>query len=285
MSTAFNADESLDEGRFTEHIDMLIDSGVHGIVLNSGTGEFAYMTDDEARRFTEIGTAHIGGRVTVTAQTSTVSLKHCIEKSKAAVDAGVDAIMVLPPWLEGPFAAGVMHHYLSLAEAVDTTLVLYNIPQVSGVEVTPPMWAELSAHPNIGHIKDSTGDIGKMQNLVAAGPGVMGGCDLIAPYAILAGAVGWIWGAANVMPAEAVALFDMLTSDRVSDGLELWRSKMLPFNSYVWDNSHEAEYITVVKAAASLRWGSLGPVRLPQLPLGADATASIESAIAPLMQP
>ena len=283
MSTAFNADESLDEGRFKDHIDLLIDAGVHGIVLNSGTGEFAYMSDDEAQRYTEIGAAHIDGRVAVTAQTSTVSLKHCIEKSKAAVDAGVDAVMVLPPWLEGPFAAGVMHHYLSLADALDTTLVLYNIPQVSGVEITPEMWAELSTHPNIGHIKDSTGDIGKMQNLVGAGRGVMGGCDLVAPYAILGGAVGWIWGAANVMPSEAVELFELLTSGRVDDGMELWRSKMLPFNSYVWDNPHDAEYITVVKTAAAMRWGSLGPVREPQLALGEEAVAAIEAAIAPLL--
>jgi len=283
MCTAFTHDDQrFDPGRYREHIDMLIEAGVHGIVLNSGTGEFAYMSDDEVIEITRVGAEHIAGRVPVVAQTSTVSLALCIEKSKAAVDAGADALMVLPPWLEGPFAAGVMHHYLALADAADATLVLYNIPQVSGVEITAEMWSELSAHPNIGHIKDSTGDVAKMQALVAAGPGVLGGCDPIAPFALLAGAEGWIWGAANVMPAESVAVYELLRGNRVSEAMELWRTKMFPFNSFIWDNPHAAEYITAVKTAASVRFGDLGPSRLPQLPLGADALAALRTTLEPL---
>ncbi len=284
MCTAFTHDDQrFDPGRYRHHIDMLIDAGVHGIVLNSGTGEFAYMADDEVIEITRVGAEHIAGRVPVIAQTSTVSLRLCIEKSKAAVDAGADALMVLPPWLEGPFAPGVMHHYLTLADAVDTTFVLYNIPQVSGVEVTAEMWAELSAHPNIGHIKDSTGDMAKMQALIAAGPGVLGGCDPVAPFALLAGADGWIWGAANVMPRECVALYDLIVGGDTEAAMELWRTKMFAFNSFIWDNAHAAEYITSVKTAASLRFGDLGPSRLPQLPLGPDALAAMTATIQPLV--
>ena len=283
MATPFNhSDQSLDEDRFYSHIDHLIDSGVHGIVLNSGTGEFAYMADDEAAEIVRLGTRHIDGRVAVTAQTSAVSLKLCIEKSKAAVDAGVDALMVLPPWLEGPFARGVMHHYSTLADAVDLPIVIYNIPQVSGVEITPAMWSELSAHPNIAHMKDSTGNVAKMQDLIAAGDGVMGGCDPVAPFALIAGACGWIWGAANVMPRECVELFDLITAGDVPAAMQLWTEKMLPFNSYVWDNPHEAEYITAVKTATGLRFGDIGPSRLPQLPLLPEAIAAVKQAIAPL---
>jgi 4-hydroxy-tetrahydrodipicolinate synthase len=283
MATPFNSgNETLDEGRFYSHIDHLVDCGVHGIVLNSGTGEFAYMADDEAAEIVRLGTQHIDGRVPVTAQTSAVSLKLCTEKSKAAVDAGVDALMVLPPWLEGPFARGVMHHYLTLADSVDVPIVIYNIPQVSGVEVTPTMWSELSAHPNIAHMKDSTGDLAKMQDLIAVGEGVMGGCDPVAPFALIAGACGWIWGAANVMPRECVSLYDLIIAGDVSAAMQLWTEKMLPFNSYVWDNPHEAEYITTVKTAAGLRFGDLGPSRLPQLPLLPAAMAAVTNAIAPL---
>ncbi len=284
MCTPFtHTDQRLDEGRLYSHIDYLIDAGVHGIVMNSGTGEFAYMDDAEALAIAAKGAAHIAGKVPVIVQTSTVSLKLCIEKSKAAIDGGADALMVLPPWLEGPFAPGVMYHYLSLADAVDTTLVLYNIPQVSGVEVTPAMWTELSAHPNITHIKDSTGDLAKMQNLVAADSqevsGVMGGCDPIAPFALLAGACGWIWGAANVMPRECVELYDLLRVGDIVAAIDLWDTHMLPLNSYIWDNPHDAEYITAVKTAASLRTRDLGPSRLPQLPLNEQAQAAIQKTL------
>jgi 4-hydroxy-tetrahydrodipicolinate synthase len=284
MCTPFtHGDQRLDEGRLYEHIDYLIDAGVHGIVMNSGTGEFAYMDDAEALAIAAKGAAHIGGKIPVIVQTSTVSLKLCIENSKAAIDGGADSLMVLPPWLVGPFAPGLIYHYLSLADAVDTTLVLYNIPQVSGVEVTPNMWAELSAHPNIGYIKDSTGDLAKMQNLLAADSqevsGVMGGCDPIAPFALLAGACGWIWGAANVMPRECVALYELIRAGNVVDAMELWSTKMLPLNSYIWDNPHDAEYITAVKTATALRTTDLGPSRLPQLPLNDHAQAAIRKAV------
>lgn len=256
MSTAFgHHDQRLDLGRFRDHIDLLIEAGVHGIVVNSGTGEFAYMSDAEVIEITRLGAEHIAGRVPVIAQTWTVSLDLCIEKSKAVVGAGADALMVLPPWLEGPFAAGVMNHYLSLADAVESTYVLYNIPQVSGVEITPEMWAELSSHPNIGYIKDSTGDMIKMQALVAAGQGVLGGCDPIAPFAVLAGAAGWIWGAANVFPHECVQLWRHLKAGETAQALELWTEQLYPFNRFVWDNPFDADYITSVKTAASIRWG------------------------------
>lgn len=278
MSTAFTPDQKFDEGRYRAHIDFLIDAGVHGIVLNSGTGEFAYLSDDEVLHLTLVGVDQVAGRVPVTAQTSTVGLVACIEKSKAVVDAGADAIMVLPPWLDSPFADGVMHHYLTLADAVETTLVVYNIPQESGVEVTPAMWRQLSAHPNIGHIKDSTGDMARMQMLIAEDAGVLGGADPVAPWAALAGAAGWIWGAANVMPRECVALWDALTGGRVVEGLALWRD-MLPFNSYAWENPHGAGYIPTVKAAAGRRFGDLGPCRAPQMPLTDEALAAVVATI------
>jgi len=282
MCTPFTSAEAFDEGRFKDHIDFLIDAGVHGIVLNSGTGEFAYMNDTEAMHITEVGVKHIAGRVTVTTQTSTVGLKLCIEKSKAAVDLGTDALMVLPPWLDAPFEAGVVHHYLALADAVDTTFVVYNIPAVSGVEVTPAMWALLSAHPNIGHIKDSTGDLSRMQKLIAVDDGVLGGADPVAPFAAMAGASGWIWGSANVMPHECVALWNHISEGRYAEALKLWREKMLPFNCFAWENGHAAEYITVVKTAASMRFGDLGPSRLPQLPLGDEAHHALTATLTPL---
>lgn len=283
MSTPFKGNsEALDEERFYTHIDHLIEAGVHGLVLNSGTGEFAYMSDSEAADIGGLGIDYIEGRVPVTVQTSAVSLKLCIDKSKAAEDGGADALMVLPPWLDGPFARGVMHHYATLADAVDLPIVIYNIPQISGIEITAEMWAELSQHPNIAHIKDSTGDIAKMQSLIAAGPGVMGGCDPVAPYALIAGACGWIWGAANVMPSECVQLYELLTDGRIGEAMELWFGKMLSFNSYIWDNADGAEYNTAVKTAAGLRFGDLGPPRLPQLPLLPNAVAAIRACLAPL---
>jgi 4-hydroxy-tetrahydrodipicolinate synthase len=283
MSTAFTAEERFDPGRFGDHIDMLIDAGVHGIVLNSGTGEFAYLDNDEAQEIISLGVRRVGGRVPVVAQTSAIGLTACINKSKAAVDAGVDGLMILPPWLDGPSERGVKHHYLSVADAVDTTIVIYNIPQETGFEMSPELWADLSGHANISYLKDSTGNIVKMQALLAAGQGVLGGCDPVAPYALMAGSPGWIWGAANVMPQECVALYDLIVAGNQVDALALWREKMLPFNLFIWNNSVGADYIPSVKHSVGLRFGDMGPVRAPQMPPPPESIQALTDALGSLL--
>lgn len=284
MCTPFDrSGERVDEGRLREHIDYLVEAGVHGIVLNAGTGEFAYLRDEESMRVTEIGAAHIAGRVNVITQTSAVGLSETIERSKQAVDLGAEALMVLPPWLESPFERGIVYHYEQLARAVDATIVLYQIPDASGVEITPDMYRRLVAIDNIRYVKDSTGDLARMQKLagIDSGGGVLGGADPVAPYAIMAGAVGWIWGAANVMPHECVRLYELLTTGKLAEALELW-ALMAPANLFFWENDVEAEYLAAVKTATAMVGHDLGGSRRPQLPLTAKARVALQAALSTL---
>lgn len=283
MCTPFDrAGERLDEGRLKDHIDYLIDAGVHGIVLNAGTGEFAYLRDAESMRVTEVGAAHISGRVNVITQPSAVGLSETIERSKMAIDFGADALMVLPPWLESPFERGIMYHYEKLAEAVDSTIVLYQIPDATGVEITPDMYRRLVAIDNISYVKDSTGDLARMQQLAGVeGGSVLGGADPVAPFAIMAGAVGWIWGAANVMPHECVRLYELLTTRKLEEALELW-SLMAPANLFFWENDLDAEYLAAVKTATAMVGHDLGESRRPQLPLTEAARVALEAALSTL---
>jgi 4-hydroxy-tetrahydrodipicolinate synthase len=274
--------ERVDEGRLKEHIDYLIDAGVHGIVLNAGTGEFAYLRDAESMRVTEVGAAHIAGRVNVITQPSAVGLSETIERSKMAVDFGADALMVLPPWLESPFERGIMYHYEQLARAVDATIVLYQIPDATGVEITPDMYRRLVAIDNISYVKDSTGDLARMQKLASiSGGGVLGGADPVAPFAIMAGAVGWIWGAANVMPHECVRLYEFLTTGKLIEALELW-SLMAPANLFFWENDLDAEYLAAVKTATAMVGHDVGESRRPQLPLTSQARVALQAALSTL---
>ena len=91
---------------------------------------------------------------------------------------------------------------------------------------------------------------------------VLAGADPLAPYALMSGAAGWIWGAANVMPHECVSLWDHVTSGRHADAIALWR-RMLPANLYFWDNPHGAEYNSAVKTAANMVGRAVGPCRRP----------------------
>ncbi len=280
-----DAGERIDEPALLDHIDWLIDAGVHGILVLSGTGEYAYLRPEEKRRVVELCLPHIDGRVPVMVQSSEMSVTDTVESSKHAVDFGADALMVLPPWLESPFERGVMYHYERVAQSVATDIVLYNTPAASGVEITPAMYRQLLAIDNVRYMKDSQGDLSRIQKLAAISEGsnakVLCGVDPLAPYALMAGAVGMIWGCANIMPHEAVQLVEHIEAGRLPDALELWKA-MWPINAFMWENELDVGFLPGVKAATEMVGRQMGPVRRPQMPVTGAARLAIEAGLSTL---
>ncbi len=277
--------EEIDEAALLDHIDWLLDAGVHGLLVLSGTGEYAYLRPEERRRVVELCLPHIDRRVPVMVQTSEMSLTDTIETSRHAIDHGADALMVLPPWLESPFERGVLYHYERVAQAVAADLVLYNTPAASGVEITPAMFRQLLAIDNIRYIKDSQGDLARIQKLVAiAGDtetGVLCGVDPLAPYALLAGASGMIWGCANIMPHECVQLVNHIAAGELVEALELWKM-MWPINAFMWENDLDVGFLPGVKTATEMIGRQMGPVRRPQMPVTGAARLAIEAGLSTL---
>ena len=282
MSSPFDdTGERLDDGRLRDHIESLIDAGVHGLVLCAGTGEFAFLSDEERDRMIGLGGEVVDSRVPVIAQTSAITTTGAIERTRKATDMGASAAMVLPPYFEGPFERGVMFHYEKLAQAIDIPIVLYNIPAASGVDITPDMYRQLMAMENIEYIKESTGDLIRLQKVVGIGGHVLAGADPLAPYAAMAGAAGWIWGAANVMPHECVMLWDLIQAGDIVGALDLW-AKMLPANMFFWENNVGAEYNSCVKTATNMVGRPVGPCRRPVMPMTRQGRLALQTALSTL---
>ena len=282
MSTPFDdTGERLDEGRLRDHVESLVAAGIHGLVLAAGTGEFAFLSEAEKVGITTIGVEQVAGRIPVIVQTSAITTTDTIENSLKAIDLGADALMVLPPYFEGPGESGVMYHYEQLAKTVSVPIVLYNIPVHSGFDITPDLYREFLAMDNIEYIKDSTGDLIRMQQLIGIGGRVLAGADPLAPWAAMAGAAGWIWGAANVMPQECVQLWDHIQAGNHDEAIALW-DLMLPSNLFFWENGYGAEYNTTVKAATNMVGRAVGPCRLPVQPMSADGLAAVRDALSTL---
>ena len=264
ICTPFDASgEKVDEGKLKEHIDWMIANGVHIILACGGTGEFAYLRESERRRVSEITCKHVAGRADVFVQTSAINTADTIENSKAAVDMGADAIMVLPPYFEGPTIDGVRYHYEKVARAVGLPVVVYNIPQNTNIDITPEIFSDLMEIDNIRYIKDSTANLVRIQQLVATGGQIFNGGDPIAFQGLLAGCVGCIWGAINAMPREAVELYDLVLADRLAEAAALWQ-RMLPAQLFFWTN----DYNPSIKAATNLAGRRIGECRKPLQPLG-----------------
>lgn len=266
MQTPFDAEGAIDFGEWERLIDAYVGAGVHGLVLGAGTGQHPYLTEAEANRLYEIGIERVGGRCNVTCQTSALNVDEVIRRSRHAEAVGADAIMVLPPYLEGPpDDDGIFEFYRTIDANVDIDIVGYNIPQATGLSVSPRLLARLSTLGNYNYIKDSGGDLCVHQQYLQTDCKVLNGADTTTVYAMMAGARGTVWGGANYMPREAVALYDLVRSGDHAGALALWR-KMLPSLLHIWTN----EYVQNVLVAARHRGYGTGHVRAPLRPIGRE---------------
>ncbi len=270
--------QELDEDAFAKHIDRVVASGVHIVAVCGGTGEFAFLTGGERLRMAEIAAKRVKGKAKLIVQTSGIRTQDAVSFSKHAEELGADALLILPPYFEGPDVEGVVWHYEQISEAVKTPIMVYNIPVHSGFDVTPEVYKRLSAIPAVQYIKDSTGDMMRTEQLIAQGANVFCGCDFLAPYALISGALGCFWGGSNFMPNEAVRLYNLYKEGNYAELFTLW-SKMKASNIFLWTTN----YNSAVKAAARIRGNDLGTCRLPVQPLGEAALKELEAALKPLL--
>lgn len=279
VCTTFNNNgDTINETGFLKHIDSMIEAGVHIIMVCGGTGEFAYLTTEEKRRLIEISARHVEGRVAFAAQTSAVSTRDTIEASKHAADHGADAIMVLPPYFEGPDLEGVYDHFEAINTAIDVPIMVYNIPQHSGIDITPDFFQRLLELSNVRYIKDSMGDLIRIQQLIETGGIVFNGGDPIAFQGLIAGCQGCVWGAVNSMPKEAVQLYNLASSNQLVEANDAWQ-RMLPAQLFFWT---APVYNPAIKAAANLQGFSVGTCRRPQQPLSNSDIETLKMALATL---
>lgn len=278
MQTPFNEDGSINLKVYEELIDRYIDAGLHGIVLGAGTGQHPYLTEQECNNLYEIGIKRIDGRCNVICQTSALNVDEVIRRSSHAKSIGADAIMVLPPYFEGPTDDdGLFAFYETLNNAVEVDIIGYNIPQATGISVSVPLLKRLSQLSNFKYIKDSGGDITIHQEYLQTSTMVLNGADATAVYAFMAGAVGAIWGSANYLPKETVRLYNLVKEQKFQDALTLWK-KMLPALLYVCS----ARYIPAVVHAAHLRGFGTGVVRRPLQRVTAEEDKKLKELIAAL---
>ena len=278
LCTPFTEDgESVDETALKNHMDSMLEAGVHIILVCGGTGEFAYLRADERRRIAEVAAKHIDGRAGFMVQTSAINTGDAVEYARHAEGVGADCLLILPPYFEGPDLEGVYYHYEKIAEAIGIPIMPYNIPVHSGIDITPDFMRRLMAIDNVRYIKDSTADMVRIQELLRTDAKVFNGGDPTAFFALLAGAPGCVWGAPNAMPKECVALYDHVTAGRLAEARDLW-TRMFPANHFFWTHVYNA----AVKAATNLSGRPVGPCRLPVQPLRGPELRDLTKVLEPV---
>ncbi len=153
MQTPMHEDGSIDYTRWQELIDIYLDTGVQGIVLGAGTGQHPYLTQVECNKLYELGAARIDGRCNLICQTSALNVGEIIERSRHAQDLGANAVMILPPYLEGPEDDdGLFDFYHSIDAVIDTDIIGYHIPQTTGIGISIDLFKRLNELPHFNYI-------------------------------------------------------------------------------------------------------------------------------------
>lgn len=224
MVTPFTKD-SLDEDAFRALIDHCRSQGVHGIVPCGSSGEFVNMTCEEKERAIEIAVEEAKG-LTVIAGTGEPGTDSTIRMTRAAQDLGADACLVVTPFYMKPSDKGLFEHYATLEEAVDIPIVLYNIPALTGVNLSWKVVEDLAELEGIVGIKDSSGDMSFMMTLlekVSSKISVICGWDEIVLPSLAAGATGMVLASANLIGDYWVDIYEAMQRKEYEKAVELQR--------------------------------------------------------------
>jgi 4-hydroxy-tetrahydrodipicolinate synthase len=202
-----------------------VKNGTDAIIAVGTTGESATLDEKEhctlVKRIVEL----TAGRVPVIAGTGANSTTEAITLTTCAKDAGADACLLVTPYYNKPTQEGLYLHHKAIAEAVDSPQILYNVPGRTAVDMLPETIERLSKIPNIVGVKEATGDISRITDIISRCDDdfdVYSGDDATAMEAILLGAKGDISVTANLAPA---AMHEMCTAALNGD-----REKATSFN-------------------------------------------------------
>lgn len=203
LITPFLEDGEIDFESFRNLIKFMIDGGIDGILIGGTTGERPTIKDNEFQLLLESARNLIGGRVKLIAGAGSNSTLSAIKYSKLAKEIGVDAILSVGPYYNKPSEEGYYAHFSRIADEVDIPCILYNVPGRTGSNIPISAIKKLSSHPNIVGIKEASGDLGRVAEMMLfanSSFSIVSGDDALTLPMISLGARGVISVVANIVP-------------------------------------------------------------------------------------
>lgn len=165
--TPFTADHEIDERRFAENVEWLLGEGADGVVVTGCTGEAWSLTAEERLRLFRLA-AQIGrGQAIVIGGTGDIATRDVIDLSQAAKATGIDGVMILPPYYALPTPADLVAHYGAISDALRFPIMLYNIPERTGLNLKPALLERLAAIDWVVALKESHDDFVQLEATVA----------------------------------------------------------------------------------------------------------------------
>ncbi len=277
LVTPFRRDLSLDEATLLKLVRRQIQAGINFLVPCGTTGENPTLTRAEHLRIVGITLAEAKGKVPVLAGAGGYNTQEVIELAREVERLGADGILSVTPYYNKPTQEGLYQHFKAIADAVHIPIVVYSVQGRTGVNVEPATLARLAQIGNIVGVKEASGNIMQMANVIQQVPEtfhVLSGDDAITLPLMALGGRGIISVASNEIPGEMTELSRLCTAGDFAGARKVQR-KYLPLMEVNFVESNPIP----VKAAMGLM-GLLDPVfRLPMCPPKPESLAKIEGVL------
>jgi 4-hydroxy-tetrahydrodipicolinate synthase len=272
-------DGRVDEQGLIDLIEFHIANGTNGIVPCGTTGESATMSHDEHHRVVELTVKTVNGRVPVLAGSGSNSTAEAIDLTRNAKQAGVDGVLMVSPYYNKPSQEGLYQHYKAVAEAVDVPIILYNVPSRTSSNILPATVARLAAIDNIVGIKEATGSLNQISEVIRLCPedfALLSGDDFTSMPTVLVGGTGVISVTSNVAPKDMAQMMEAALAGDVAKARQ-FHYKLFPLMKAMF---YETNPVPAKKSLELMGKIKSGTPRLPLFPMNDEALSRLKAALA-----
>jgi 4-hydroxy-tetrahydrodipicolinate synthase len=260
LVTPFN-DDSINFKAFARHIDFQLSNGTDALVVCGTTGEPSTMTNEEKFETIKFVINETNKRVPVIAGTGGNNTKKVIEDSQKAQKLVSDALLIVTPYYNRATQKGLIAHYKMIADNVDVPIIVYNVPGRTGVNISPETLAEIACHKNIAAMKEASGNIRQIQDMVRlCGDNIdmYSGEDFAVLPLLACGGKGVISVVSNIAPKESHLLVQSYMNGDISKARQ-YQYMLNPLSDALFIENNPIP----VKTAMNLMGMDAGKLRLP----------------------
>ena len=225
LVTPFDENYQVDYGQLRKLVDFHVEHKTDAIIVCGTSGESATMSVEEHLECIEVVAEQANGRIPVIAGTGSNDTMTAIELSKEAEKCGVDGLLMVTPYYNKCTQGGLFKHYEKVSEAIDTPIIVYNVPSRTGCNILPATAVKMAKEiKNVVAIKEASGNISQVAELAHLADGCIdiysGNDDQILPLMSLGG-IGVISVTANIIPDDTHDLCQKFFDGDVQGSLEL----------------------------------------------------------------
>ena len=270
--TPMVSDGSIDYEALGRFIEFQIENGINALVVMGTTGENATIEPEDQKKVIAYTVEKVNHRIPVIAGTGTNNTEHVLHNTKNACEVGADAVLVVTPYYNKATQNGLIKHFTTVADTSTVPMVLYNVPGRTGCNLLPKTIAKLAEHPNIVAVKEATGSMAQMveiMHLCGDKLDVYSGEDALTVPMMAMGAKGTISVLSNVAPKQSVAMTDACLRGDYAAAAKL-QCDLLPLINALFS---EVNPIPVKAGTAAMGFGT-DTLRLPLTPME-DATRAV----------